>query len=90
MCVADSDSVVITFRDSDVQQKALAELRNKHKDLELTDREVNGQYQLVANPTEQRIKEIKNYALEQNITIIRNRVNELGVAEPRVRVQSVS
>ncbi len=83
----ESDSVVISFRDSDVQQKALAELRNKHKDLELTDREVNGQYQLVAKLTEQRIKEIKNYALEQNITIIRNRVNELGVAEPLVQRQ---
>ncbi|MFC3915025.1 protein translocase subunit SecD [Pseudaeromonas sharmana] len=83
----ESDSVVISFRDSDVQQKALAELRNKHRDLELTDREVNGQYQLVAKLTEQRIKEIKNYALEQNITIIRNRVNELGVAEPLVQRQ---
>ena len=30
---------------------------------------------------------MKKYALEQNITIIRNRVNELGVAEPLVQQQ---
>ena len=33
------------------------------------------------------ITEIREYALEQNITIIRNRVNELGVAEPLVQRQ---
>ncbi len=37
--------------------------------------------------TEARIKEIRNYAIEQNMTIIRNRVNELGVAEPLVQRQ---
>ena len=37
--------------------------------------------------TEVRQKEIREYALEQNITIIRNRVNEIGVAEPLVQRQ---
>ena len=37
--------------------------------------------------TEQKLKEIREYALQQNITIIRNRVNELGVAEPLVQRQ---
>ena len=83
----DGDTVVISFRDSDVQQTALADLRTRHKDLEFTEREQNGQYQLLAKMSEKRIKEIKNYALEQNITIIRNRVNELGVAEPLVQRQ---
>lgn len=33
------------------------------------------------------IKEIQDYALKQNLTTIRNRVNELGVAEPLVQRQ---
>ena len=37
--------------------------------------------------TEQKLKETREYALQQNITIIRNRVNELGVAEPLVQRQ---
>ncbi|WP_371378268.1 protein translocase subunit SecD [Thalassotalea aquiviva] len=37
--------------------------------------------------SEQKYKETSEYALQQNITIIRNRVNELGVAEPLVQRQ---
>lgn len=40
--------------------------------------------------TEQRLQDIRNYAVEQNITILRNRVNELGVAEPLVQRQGSS
>ncbi|WP_150142297.1 protein translocase subunit SecD [Candidatus Enterovibrio escicola] len=39
--------------------------------------------------TEERLQEIRNYAVDQNITILRNRVNELGVAEPLVQRQGV-
>jgi preprotein translocase subunit SecD len=34
-----------------------------------------------------RIKEIEDYAVSQNLTTLRNRVNELGVAEPLVQRQ---
>lgn len=37
--------------------------------------------------SELQLKQIREYALEQNITIIRNRVNEIGVAEPLVQRQ---
>ena len=37
--------------------------------------------------TEQRVKDIREYALEQNISIIRNRINDIGVAEPLVQRQ---
>ncbi|MCV5215144.1 protein translocase subunit SecD, partial [Escherichia coli] len=50
----------------------------------------NGRYALIATFTEQRLQEIRNYAVEQNITILRNRVNELGVAEPLVQRQGAS
>ncbi len=42
---------------------------------------------LTAAMTDAKIKEVRDYALQQNITIIRNRVNELGVAEPLVQRQ---
>jgi preprotein translocase subunit SecD len=42
---------------------------------------------LSAVMTDEKLKEIREYALQQNITIIRNRVNELGVAEPLVQRQ---
>ncbi len=37
--------------------------------------------------TEQTIKELVDYAVAQNLTTIRNRVNELGVSEPLVQRQ---
>ncbi len=39
------------------------------------------------NITDEKIAEITNTALQQNITTLRNRVNELGVAEPSVTQQ---
>ncbi len=37
--------------------------------------------------TDAKLQETQNYAVSQNITILRNRVNELGVAEPLVQRQ---
>lgn len=49
--------------------------------------EDNGNYYLKADYSETAKKEIEAYALEQNLTTLRNRVNELGVAEPLVQRQ---
>uniref|UniRef100_A0A486XWJ0 Protein translocase subunit SecD n=1 Tax=Rheinheimera sp. BAL341 TaxID=1708203 RepID=A0A486XWJ0_9GAMM len=42
---------------------------------------------LVLKLTEVRQKQVREEALQQNLTIIRNRVNEIGVAEPLVQRQ---
>ncbi len=42
---------------------------------------------LVATLSDARAQEIRAFALEQNLTTLRNRVNELGVAEPLVQRQ---
>ncbi|CAM4086818.1 protein translocase subunit SecD [Pseudoalteromonas byunsanensis] len=39
------------------------------------------------NLSDQKLKEIRDYAIKQNETIIRNRINQLGVAEPNVQRQ---
>jgi preprotein translocase subunit SecD len=52
------------------------------------DRVDNGaNWDLMANMTEQSIAEIGEYAVSQNLTTLRNRVNELGVSEPLVQRQ---
>lgn len=43
--------------------------------------------QLHLTMTEQSIREIEDYAVSQNLTTLRNRVNELGVSEPIVQRQ---
>ena len=46
-----------------------------------------GSNQLRAVMTDARLKEAREYAVQQNINILRNRVNQLGVAEPLVQRQ---
>lgn len=44
---------------------------------------------LVAQMNEKTIREKKSFALKQNITTLRNRVNELGVSEPIIQQQGL-
>ncbi len=78
------DSVEIVFRDADVLESAQFFLRNNYNDMTIDERD---SLTLRANFTEARLTQIRDYAVKQNITIIRNRVNQLGVAEPLVQKQ---
>ncbi|GJA52808.1 MULTISPECIES: protein translocase subunit SecD [Aeromonas] len=81
------DQVQVVFRDEADQAKALSFLRRQNADLVFTTDQKGDDFILLATLSEAKVKEVKKYALEQNITIIRNRVNELGVAEPLVQQQ---
>ena len=81
------DGTLVVFRDADTRDQALSFLRNRYPSLVFSDRDNGDNFGLFAVMSEQRLKEVKEYALLQNITIIRNRVNELGVAEPLVQRQ---
>lgn len=79
--------IVITFRDEEIRNKALRLLSGKHQDLTFTEGDSSSSFEIKAVMKPEKIKEVKTYAVEQNINIIRNRVNELGVAEPLVQRQ---
>ncbi len=81
------DQVQVLFRDEADQERAVSHLRRQNPDLTFTTEQKGDEFILLAGLSEAKIKEVKKYALEQNITIIRNRVNELGVAEPLVQQQ---
>ncbi|EHE6946758.1 protein translocase subunit SecD [Vibrio cholerae] len=85
-----SDAVEVTLRDADQLAKTKQLLESKHRDMTFTTSESDGRFVLVAKFTDARLQEINNYAVEQNITILRNRVNELGVAEPLVQRQGAT
>ena len=74
----------IQFRDEETLDKAEFFLENRNRDL--TYQEMDDLV-LRARFSEQKLAEIRDYAVKQNITIIRNRVNQLGVAEPVVQKQ---
>ena len=79
------DSIEVIFRNADDLDKGESFLKKRYRDLLFNDN--TDTFMLSAKMTDLKLKEIRDYALQQNITIIRNRVNELGVAEPLVQRQ---
>ncbi|HHH45426.1 MAG TPA: protein translocase subunit SecD, partial [Thiotrichales bacterium] len=84
---AKDHAILAYFRNEKDQQAALAVLEKEFPRLEYETREERGRYVVVAHLTDAEIREIKQFALKQNITTLRNRVNELGVAEPVIQQQ---
>ena len=76
----------ITFRSVEDREVARAEVRDLYPEL-LLDRVDEDMPQLFAEVTEATIAEVVEYAVAQNLTTLRNRVNELGVSEPLVQRQ---
>ncbi|HUF82443.1 MAG TPA: protein translocase subunit SecD [Burkholderiales bacterium] len=79
--------ITVRFRDAGAREKALAELGRVMPDLEL--REVNdgAEPRIAALMKPEARRRTQEFALQQNITTLRNRVNELGVAEPIIQQQ---
>ena len=84
---AQSNGVILRFADEETRSEAETFLKPKYPGFLFDDDQSEGVYLLKVSMSEDKLKETKNYALEQNITIIRNRVNQLGVAEPQVQRQ---
>lgn len=79
--------IEIKFRDEENLGRAERFLKTRGNDMVFRDISSGGNYLLLANLSEAYVKQVKEEALQQNITTIRNRVNELGVAEPVVQRQ---
>lgn len=84
------DAVEVLLRDGEQLAQAKRVLEGLHPGMLFVESGSESRFALKATFTEQRLTEIRNYAVEQNITILRNRVNELGVAEPLVQRQGAS
>jgi preprotein translocase subunit SecD len=81
-------TVVARFRDGAERAKARAEIDKTYPDLLLRETDAAaGELRLVGSLKPEAQKRIQDGAVQQNITILRNRVNELGVAEPIVQQQ---
>jgi preprotein translocase subunit SecD len=78
------------FADSDTLDKAQALVRKEFTDFDLTTASRGEQQVLNLALTQARLSEIREYSIKQNLTTVRNRVNELGVAEPLVQRQGAN
>ena len=80
-------SLELKFSAADVRDQAVALLRKDYSEFLINTEDIDGAFYLTINLVESKIREIEDYAIKQNLTTLRNRVNELGVAEPLVQRQ---
>ncbi|MFO8155624.1 MAG: protein translocase subunit SecD [Thiohalospira sp.] len=79
--------VELAFRRDADRETAFELLRAEFPDLEFDSETVEGNAGLHVALSEEREREVREFALTQNITTLRSRVNELGVAEPIIQRQ---
>lgn len=77
--------LIVKFRDPESRAKAMAELKTNYPDLGLTEEQVDSRYHLITVIKPEAQIRMQDSAVQQNITTLRNRVNELGVAEPIIQ-----
>ncbi len=85
----EGDSIAIRFKTLELKDKALVRIKSDLSDLVVleTDNQDELLVQVIISDDAQKIA--KSSALKQNITTLRNRVNELGVAEPIIQQQGL-
>jgi preprotein translocase subunit SecD len=85
----EENNLRISFKSEELQDKGDKFLRREMTDFRAST-ETNETFDVIIALTEQKRKDLQNYAVKQNLTTIRNRVNELGVAEPLVQRQGAN
>lgn len=85
----DGSSVKISFANDEAAKQGISGLRSEFPELDVKSDESEANTALVTlKKTE--VKRIADFSLQQNLTTLRNRVNELGVSEPLVQRQGDS
>lgn len=77
--------LILKFRDAESRTKAETELKSNYPDLGFSEEQVDNRYHLIAVIKPEAQIRMQSSAVMQNITTLRNRVNELGVAEPIIQ-----
>lgn len=83
-------AIALGFSDETALKQAEALVRKSFTEFEMTRGERAGQQVLRLALSEAKLAEIREYSIKQNLTTVRNRVNELGVAEPLVQRQGAN
>ncbi|MDH4573830.1 protein translocase subunit SecD [Salinicola acroporae] len=86
----DDNALHLEFANAEDRDAARDQISQTFNEFQLENRDEGRRAFLDMTLTEQAIKDIQDYAVQQNLTTIRNRVNELGVSEPLVQRQGPS
>jgi preprotein translocase subunit SecD len=85
----EGDHVNLRFRDAEQLAGARRAIEETYPDLQLDESMVGEEYALSGSLKKPAQIKTQEFALKQNLTTLRNRVNELGVAEPVIQQQGI-
>ncbi|TDO08633.1 MULTISPECIES: protein translocase subunit SecD [Halomonas] len=80
-------TISLTFANAEDRDQARRLIAREFPDFNYASEDAARGARLVMTITDQAVNELQDYAINQNLTTLRNRVNELGVAEPLVQRQ---
>ena len=80
-------AIEIWLRDASRLPDAQKLIQREFSGLTIDSTEVQGEKHLIVRLSESEVEDLSEFALTQNITALRNRIDELGVAEPVVQRQ---
>ncbi|NOQ81575.1 MAG: protein translocase subunit SecD [Methylophaga sp.] len=83
----EANKVIVAFRSIEHRDQAQSKIEREYNQLDVTVLEESVNPSLMMVLTEVSLRETRSTALQQNIITLRNRINELGVAEPTVQQQ---
>ncbi len=87
---ADAEKISIRFSDAASRDAARLVLEEEYRDFEFADLADDRSYFIEVRYNQDALDEERRAAVEQNISTLKNRVNELGVAEPVIQRQGDS
>ncbi|MGI1671255.1 MAG: protein translocase subunit SecD [Neptuniibacter sp.] len=85
--IEESGALAIKFPKVEARDQSVSLLRKEYQEFLVTADDREDGFYTIVTLTEQAARDIETYAIKQNLTTLRNRVNELGVAEPLVQRQ---
>jgi preprotein translocase subunit SecD len=86
LTITDRDQgMQLKFRNAELRDKAVDAIKSEYRELVLNEEDKEGAYFIFAELSDPALLDLKKAALQQNITTLRNRVNEIGVAEPVIQ-----
>ena len=85
--VRSNGGLIVRFNDAGHRDRAYELVRRRMPELVVESAENVGDPVLDVRLGEQAREEVERFAVQQNVTTLRNRVNELGVAEPVIQRQ---
>jgi len=87
----DGEGLLVKFKTEEERARALSALsKEMNTELVFEETQIGETLAIKAKVRDERIREIERFAVKQNMTALRKRVNELGVAEPIIQQQGES